>query len=175
MGNLFETMNGRAHIHVIHSRPTKWMVDPSSGLSIPDPNSYVMLSEDENWNLILNGGRVWSHNQLYGTSGIGANGLNYIGLSNDSVTENVGSAVLSNEIASNGLARAQGAVTPPTGTGTQTTIYKLFTCATNPQAAQKAALFSAAATGSMNHVLGFTQRSLIVGDTLAVTFTITLS
>ena len=43
------------------------------------------------------------------------------------------------------------------------------------QAAQKAALFTAASAGTMNHALAFTQRSLQVGDQLAVTFTITLS
>ena len=51
---------------------------------------------------------------------------------------------------------------------------KTFT-ATGSQSAQKAALFSAASSGSMHHVLSFTQRSLVTNDQLAVTFTITLS
>lgn len=111
--------------------------------------------------------------QAYGTSP-GANGLNYIALSNDSLTETSASTTLSNEIALNGLARAQGTYAHTAGQATAT-VAKTFTCATNPQAAQKAALFSAASNGTMTHVLAFTQRSLQVGDQLAITFTITIS
>jgi len=52
-------------------------------------------------------------------------------------------------------------------------VQKTFT-ASGSQAAQKAALFTASSGGTMNHALAFTQRSLISGDTLQVTFTITL-
>lgn len=124
------------------------------------------------WNLITNAGRDYLHLQGYGTAGLGTNGLNYIALSNDAVTETATSTVLSNEITLNGLGRAQGTYAHTAGTNT-TTISRVFT-ATGAQSAQKAALFTAAAAGTMNHVLGFTQRSLITGDTLSLTFTITL-
>ena len=58
------------------------------------------------------------------------------------------------------------------GTNTST-ISRTFT-ASGTQSAQKAALFTASSAGTMNHVLSFTQRNLISGDTLAITFTITL-
>ena len=65
-----------------------------------------------------------------------------------------------------------GTPTATAGTNT-TTVQKTFT-ATGTQAAQKAALFTASSAGTMNHALAFTQRSLQIGDTLQVTFTITL-
>lgn len=134
---------------------------------------WVAVGEDETvYNVITTVGRDFLHTQGYATSGIGANGLNYIALSNDSLTETSASTTLSNEIATNGLQRAQGAVAHTTGTNT-TTVSKTFT-ASGTQSAQKAALFTASSMGTMNHALAFTQRNLISGDTLTVTFTITL-
>jgi hypothetical protein len=159
----------RARATIEHRRPTRWRDDGS-----PDPTSYELVGEPETvWNVITNAGRDFLHVQGYGSSGLGANGLNYIALSNDAVTEDATSTVLSNEIAANGLSRAQGTVTHNPNTNT-TTVGKTFTCATAPQSARKAALFTAASNGVMNHVLGFTQRSLQVGDTLTVVFTLTL-
>lgn len=132
-----------------------------------------VLCDETVWNVITNSGRDFLHQQGYQTSGLGANGLNYIALSNDTVTETATSTTLSNEIALNGLTRAQGAVTHTAGTNT-TQIQKTFTCTLASQACQKAALFTAAVIGTMCHVLGFTQRSLQVGDTITITYTITL-
>lgn len=168
----------RACARIVHFRPkldangdplpVRWLAP-----EVPDLDSVDVLGDEISHNVITNTGRVFLHTQGYGTAP-GGNGLNYIGLSNDTLTETASSTTLSTEIAANGLARAQGTVTLPTGAGTQTTIAKTFTCATASQAAQKAALFSAAAAGVMQHVLAFTQRTLQVGDTLAITFTITL-
>jgi hypothetical protein len=80
---------------------------------------------------------------------------------------------LSNEIATNGLARHIGTYAHTAGASTATVTY-LFT-ATGAQSAQKAALFSAGSAGTMNHVLAFTQRSLQNQDQLNVGFTLTLS
>ncbi|MEN6535519.1 MAG: hypothetical protein ABFD89_17780 [Bryobacteraceae bacterium] len=126
-------------------------------------------------NLITNAGRIFLHTQCYSTASGVAGGLCYIALSNDTLTETAASTTLSTEIAANGLARAQGTVTLPTGSGTSTTITKTFTCITNPQASQKAALFAASSAGTMCHVLSYAQKSLAVGESLAVTFTITTS
>lgn len=170
-------------------RPRDWVKDPATGLLVPnyrwkldtvldsyviDPESAILLDEDETENVKTNAGIDYLHLQGYGSSGLGANGFNYIALSNDTLTETATSTTLSNEIAANGLSRAQGTVAHTVGT-TTTTVDKTFTCATSAQAAQKAALFTAASVGTMNHALAFTQRSLQVGDTLQVTFTITLS
>lgn len=165
---------GRASMLVTHRRPDNFLKDKVTGLFVPDPRSYKLVDEPELvWNLITNAGRIALHKQGYDTSGLLTNGFNYIALSNDTVTETAASTTLSNEIIANGLDRAQGTVTLPTGTGNQTTIDKTFT-ATGAQSAQKAALFTAISGGTMNHVLGFTQRNLVTSDTLQVTFTITL-
>lgn len=156
MANLPETVNlPRASAHIEHRRADGSLVD-----------------EETVHNVITTVGRDFLHTQGYGTAAQ-ANGLNYIALSNDTLTETTASTALSTEIAANGLARAIGTVTHTAGQNT-TTIAKTFTCATAAQAAQKAALFTAAAAGTMNHALAFTQRSLQIGDTLTVTFTITL-
>lgn len=139
----------------------------------PDLATYEVVDEETTYNVITTVGRDFIHTQSYGTSPA-ANGLNWIALSNDTLTETSASTTLSTEIAANGLTRAQGTVTHTVG-ATTTTVAKTFTCATAAQAAQKAALFTASTAGTMNHALAFTQRSLQVGDTLAVTFTITIS
>lgn len=165
---------GRASMVITHRRPTDFMKDVATGLMVPVPASFKMVDEPEEvWNLITNVGRIFLHKQGYDLSGLNANGLNFIALSNDTVTETGTSTVLSNEIVSNGLSRAQGTVVLPTGSGNQTTVDHTFT-ASGAQSAQKAALFTASSSGTMNHVLGFTQRSLITNDTLEITFTITL-
>ncbi len=158
---------GRAKILITHRRPTRWLADGA-----PDPESYVQVGDvEEVWNVITNAGRDFLHTQGYGAAGV-ANGLNFIALSNDTLTETATSTVLSNEIVANGLSRASGTVAHTTGTNT-TTVDKTFT-ATGSQSAQKAALFTASSAGTMNHVLSFSQRALISGDTLQCTFTITI-
>lgn len=168
---------GRARLRIDHRRPTNWIRNPRTGLLEPDPRSYESLGDfGETENLITNAGRIFLHKQGYDLSGLGANGLNYIGLSIDAVTETATSTALSTEIAANGLARAQGTVTLPTGSGNVTTVDHTFVCATAPQAAQKGALLTAPSAGTMNHVLVFPggTRSLQISDTLQTTFSITL-
>lgn len=164
---------GRASMTVTHRRPTDFKIDAKTGIFVPVLESFKMVDAPETvWNVITNSGRDFLHNQGYGTTGLGANGLNFIGLSDDSLTETSASTTLSNEITTNGLGRAQGTVNHSAGTNT-TTIERTFT-ASGTQSARKAALFTAVSSGIMNHALSFTQRSLINGDTLQITFTITL-
>ena len=132
------------------------------------------IETEECDNLITNAGRIQLHTQCYGTTSLLTNGFYYIALSNDAVGETAASTTLSTEIAANGLSRAAGTVTLPTGSGTSTTISKTFT-ATGAQSAQKAALFTASSAGVMNHVLAFTSKTLANGESLTVTFTITTS
>jgi hypothetical protein len=133
-----------------------------------------IIWEETIYNVKTTAGIDFTFAQTYGSSGAQANGLCYIALSNDTLGETTASTTLSTEIAANGLSRAIGAYAHTTGTST-CTISKTFTCATAPQSAQKAALFSAASTGTMHHALAFTQRALQINDQLAVTFTITLT
>lgn len=162
---------GRARIDVQHCRPKRFVTRPD-GLLVPDPESYYLLDEETIWNLVTNSGRDQLHLQGYGTTGLATNGFNYIALSNDSTAPSASDTSLTGEISANGLGRTQGAYAHTTGTNT-TTISNTFT-ATGSQSCQKAALFNASSSGVMNHEATFTQRSLISGDTLAVTYTITL-
>jgi hypothetical protein len=166
---------GRASMTVVQRRPTRWLSE-----GVPDPESYVQVGEAETvWNQITNSGRDFLHQQGYQGTGAGqgsytaGNGLNYIALTNTAITPAAGDTTLSGEIVANGLARTQGTVTHSAGTNT-TTIANTFTCVTLAQAAQAAALFSASSSGTMNHELTFTQRSLQIADQLSVTYTITL-
>ena len=187
---------GRAHATIRHCRPKhfvvvdgvkqaaylddagqlvvghKWIDSPLG--PVVDPSTMYFIDEDETHNVKTNNGMDFIHTQCYGSSGLGANGLNFIALSNDTLTETTASTTLSTEITTNGLTRAAGTVAHTAGT-TTTTVQKTFTCATAPQAAQKSALFTAVAAGTMNHALAFTQRSLQIGDTLQITFTITIT
>lgn len=140
----------------------------------PTCTKHRLAKTETVWNVKTTAGIDYLFAQGYSGSATGSSGLVYIGLSNDSLTETTASTTLSNEIAANGLSRALGTYAHTNGQSTAT-ISKTFTCATGAQSAQKAALFSASSGGTMTHVLSFTQRSLQVGDQLAITFTITLS
>jgi hypothetical protein len=133
-----------------------------------------LIWEETVLNVKTTAGIDFTFSQTYNTSGAQANGLCYIALSNDTLTETSASTTLTNEITANNMGRAVGAYAHTPGASTAT-ISKTFTCQTGAQAAQKAALFSASSTGTMHHVLAFTQRSLQINDQLAVTFTITLT
>jgi hypothetical protein len=89
------------HVHLPPARATIRHLRPR-----PD-GSLELLSEEEATNVITTAGRDFLHQQGYGSSGLGANGLNWIGLSDDALTETSASTTLSNEIAANGLSRAQ--------------------------------------------------------------------
>lgn len=157
---LSEHIESHVECDIVHQRPR-------------GDGTYEILSSEHVINQITNAGRDFLHQQGYQTSGLGANGLNYIALTNTNVTPAAGDTTLSGEIVANGLSRTQGVVAHSAGTNT-TTIANTFTCATAPQAAQAAALFTASSSGTMNHELNFTQRSLQIGDQLVVTYTITL-
>jgi hypothetical protein len=135
--------------------------------------SCELIDEEEVTNVITNGGRDFVMDQAYGTSP-GSNGLNWIALSDSTLTETAASTTLSGEITGNGLARAQGTYAHTAGTSTLT-VSRVFT-ATGAQSCRKAALFSASSGGTMNHAVAFASaKSLDPGDTLSVTFTITVS
>lgn len=139
-----------------------------------------LASEEEVGNLILDGGRVAIHTYIYGTSaqrtsaGLSGTGLNWIALTNDGSAPGASDTTLTAELVGNGLTRAQGAVTLPTGSGTITSVAHMFTYSGGPtQGVQKTALFDAASSGKMAHEILFTQRLLNTSDTLTLTFQVT--
>jgi hypothetical protein len=145
---------------------------------------YRLMSEDEAKNIITDAGRVRVHTYLYGSAGQRAGlggGLNYVALSNDGTAPAAGDTVLAGEItnsvATAGLQRALGTVTLPTGSGTVTTIQKVFvfTGTPGPQNVQKTALFDSSSGGTMAHEIAFSPRVLYTNDSLTVTMSITLA
>jgi hypothetical protein len=144
--------------------------DKASGLFLYEDVSPIATGE----NLITNAGLIAMHKQCYDTSSLLTNGFNYIGLSDDTLTETSSSTTLSNEITSNGLGRAQGTVTLPTGSGNQTTIAHTF-IASGTQSVKKTALFTASSSGTMQHVIQLDTTLVPVnGQNLVITFTLTL-
>ncbi len=119
-------------------------------------------------NLRTNAGINWQYNQMAGTT---AAVCTYIALTNTAITPNATDTSLSGEITANGLSRALGTVTH-TSNATSYTLANTFT-ATGTQAAQAAAILNASSSGTMCFENTFTQASLVSGDTLAVTWTVT--
>lgn len=167
----------RARATIIHSRPYDY--DSKTGVYL-----YRVLDEQESHNIVTDAGRRRIHTYLYGAgsqrSGLGG-GLNYIALSNDPTAPGASDTVLAGEIeegvSTAGLGRQIATVTPPTGSGTQTVLQKIFTYTgvPGPQGVQKTALFDASSVGTMAHEIQFAPRTLFTNDTLTVTFAITLS
>lgn len=165
-------LKARAKATIQQFRPTQ---DPLTGLT-----RLVLVGETEELNIVTDAGRVAIHTYVYGTTaqrssaGLGT-GLNFIALSNDDTAVAAGDTTLTSELATNGLARAQGTVTLPTGSGTITQVSKQFTYSGASQQVQKTALFDAASSGKMAHEILFTPRTLLTSDQLTVTFSITLA
>jgi hypothetical protein len=99
--------------------------------------------------------------------------LSYIGLSDNGTAPAAGDTSLAAELVGDGLTRAAGTVTLPTGPGTTTTIEHEFIYTGIPaQTVQKTALFDAASGGNMAHEILFTQRTLNTNDYVLIIFEI---
>lgn len=170
-----DKIHARATLEVRHERPYDY--DEARGLWL-----YRRLDDDERYeNILTNAGRVTIHTFIYGTAAqrasaaLGA-GLNYIGLSNNSALPLAGDTALAGELTTDGLGRAQGTVTLPTGVGTVTQVQRQFQyVGGDNQGVQKAALFDAATSGHMAHELLFNQRLMNPNDTLTLIFNVTVT
>jgi len=165
----------KARLRVRHERPYDY--DPTRGLWL-----YRKVDADEEYgNILTDDGRVSIHTLVYGTTAQKTSasmgiGLHFIGLSNDATAPAAGDTALTAELATNGLQRAIGTVTLPTGSGVITTVQRQFTYSGGgTQGVQKTALFDAASSGNMAHEILFTQRVLATSDTITMTFSITLT
>lgn len=156
----------------------RWVPGPSGDVNasdrLPDPRDVFVVGEEDIHNVKTTAQIDFLFSQGYNsTAAAQTNGLAWVGLSNDSLTETSSSTTLSNEIAANGLSRAKGTYAHTNGQSTATNTIT-FT-ATGTQACQKAAYFSASSSGTMGHALSFTQRTLQNTDTITITLTVTLS
>jgi hypothetical protein len=174
---LIESITGpRARVLITHTRPYDF--DEKKCLWV-----HKVIDEEEACNIITDAGRRRVHTYLYGAGAqrtpLGV-GLNYIALSNNAAAPSASDVALAGEIVDGpttaGLARAVGAVTLPTGSGTQTLIQKTFTFTgvPGPQSFQKTALFDDPVTGTMAHEIQFTAKTLQTNDNVTLNFFVTL-
>ena len=154
----------------------KFIPDPKGAITTPDGQvgRYGAWNPQMVHNLLTDAGRDFLHLNGYETTGLGANGGNYIALSvNTSGAADAHTAV-AGEIASGGLERAQGTVAHSAGE-TTSTIQKTFTASATHTAVQLCGLLNAASTGTLVHEATFTSVNLENNDQLQVTWTITVN
>lgn len=150
---------------------------PGATMRVQHIRAGEVIHDETSHNLVTNDGRDAVHARVY-TAG-SPNAFNYIGLSEDALTEDATATELTTELAGDGLDRTNvGGTTHTVGTNT-TTVQNTFTySAAGPQVVSKAAIFDEAGpapAGIMLHVAGFNApRTLYLNDQLVVTFTITL-
>ena len=128
-------------------------------------------------NLLTNGGRDQMHSQVYNETNATntERGGGFIAVSADSGAPAAGDTTLTGEIASGGLSRADATTnTHTTGTNT-TTLAKTFTASATHTAVHKSGTFDASSSGILYHEAAFSaDATLQSGDTLTVTWTLTL-
>jgi len=131
-------------------------------------------------NLLTNAGKDLLHNYGYiyvTASAITAVGANFIALTEATITPGVTDTTLSSEISTNGLQRAAATTATHTPAANTSVVSKTFTASGSFTSVLASALFTASSSGTMVHEANFGTGSgtLISGDQLAVTWTITLS
>ena len=124
-------------------------------------------------NLLTNAGRDYFHDQCYKNTSAGGAGCNFIALSENSSGAAVGHTAVANEITTGGLNRQVSTPSHSAGTNT-TTLVKTFTSSATFTAVQLSGILNASSSGTLGHEATFTSVALVSGDTLQVTWTLTL-
>ena len=117
------------------------------------------------------------HSQVYNETNATntERGGGYIAVTTDTAAASASDTTLASEISTGGLARADASTnTHTTGTNT-TTLAKTFTASATHTAVHKSGTFDASSSGIMYHEAVFaSDATLVSGDTLTVTWTLTL-
>jgi hypothetical protein len=128
-------------------------------------------------NLLTNGGRDQMHSQVYNETNATntERGGGYIAVTTDTAAASASDTTLASEITTGGLGRADATTnTHTTGTNT-TTLAKTFTASATHTAVHKSGTFDASSAGILYHEAVFgSDATLVSGDTLTVTWTLTL-
>ena len=130
---------------------------------------------DKKPNLLTDGGRDFFHAQCYTNTSAGTKGGNEMAVSTNAGGASAAHTSLAGEISTGGLARAAATtITHSAGTNT-TTLARTWTASAGHTSVQLAALFNTATTGGiMTHEATFTATTLVSGDQLELTWTLTL-
>jgi len=102
-------------------------------------------------------------------------GINFIALSESTLTPAVGDTTLGGEITTNGLQRVIASTRSHTSGTNTTTLSQTFTAAGSFTDVKASALFNASSSGTMGHIANFTVGSgtLSSGDQVAVSWAMT--
>ncbi len=127
-------------------------------------------------NLLTTSGRDFFHNQDYTNTSAGTKGGNAIALSLDATDPAAGDTTLVGEITADGLTRVQASTISHTIGTNVTTLENTFTATAPFVALHKSGLFNQDTIGGqMTHASEFTSDvTLAIGDTITVTWTLTL-
>jgi hypothetical protein len=130
---------------------------------------------DKKPNLLTNGGRDFFHAQCYTNTSAGTKGSMELAVSTNTGGASAAHTSLAGEITTGGLGRLPATtITHSAGTNT-TTLVKTWTASATHTDVQLAALFNTATTGgTMTHEATFTATTLVSGDQLELTWTLTL-
>jgi hypothetical protein len=126
-------------------------------------------------NLLTNAGKDYYHAQIWTNTGAGGLGVNFIALTESTLSPAVTDTTLGGEITTNGLARAVSTTLSHTAASNTTTLSKTFTASGSFTDVKASALLNASSSGTMGHIANFATGSgtLSSGDQLAVTWTMT--
>ena len=169
--------NGEAFDYTVGHSPSLTSESPIHGYvtitkNVGKPNEEIIVKNKHN--LLTNGGRDYFHAQCYTNTSAGGVGANFIALSENSGGANATHTEVANEISTSGLSRALASTrTHSSGTNT-TTLQNTFTASGSFSAVQLSGLLNASSSGTLAHEATFTSVALVSGDTLQVTWTLTL-
>jgi len=126
-------------------------------------------------NLMTNVGKDYLHAQYWTNAVAGGVGINFIALSESTLTPAVGDTTLGGEITTNGLQRVIASTRSHTSGTNTTTLSQTFTAAGSFTDVKASALFNASSSGTMGHIANFTVGSgtLSSGDQVAVSWAMT--
>jgi len=135
----------------------------------------IIVQEDIK-NLLTTSGRDFFHAQDYTNTSAGTKGGNAIALSLDATNPAAGDTTLVGEITADGLTRVQASTISHTVGTNVTTLENTFTATASFVDLHKSALFNQNTIGGqMTHSSEFTSDvTLAIGDTITVTWTLTL-
>ena len=127
-------------------------------------------------NLLTTSGRDFFHNQDYTNTSAGTKGSNAMAISAEATNPVAGDTTLVGEITTGGLTRVQATTITHTVSTNVTTLAVTYTATAIHTALHKAGLFNQNTIGGqMTHASEFTADvTLQIGDTLTVTWTLTL-
>lgn len=148
--------------------------DPTITHLEPVYDDWREISKDVH-NLLTNAGKDYLHAQYWTNNAAGGVGVNFIALSESTLTPAVTDTTLGGEITTNGLQRVIASTRSHTSGTSTTVLSNTFTASGAFTDVKASAILNASSTGTMGHIANFTTGSgtLSSGDQLAVTWSMT--